>query len=498
MSREDWESDASITPYVTNRRRSAVDPNSTCGSGTLRRGRPNTISCGLPSPSARRSLDTSAPAQVVSTALREFISPEKGAVVLKGASTVDTSPIRGPDGPHAALKRQESTFSVGSLSQTDFEQAEHDKAFIWLDYNDQDEDEEENETTEDENKQAADAISVAVLDKETEGAPFARSISCSSTSPKADEKAKGRPGHCPSIASLDSGIDCQSAASVVISSVNSLHCAQDVPTPQAEPQNDTSHQMVDTCDGHTDAPMKQNFDLVANVRALSSDTDKAEASVPNPSDSSFVKEMASNWDAMAGVPDGAKVRDSALRFARSPLGRLTNVSPISLPRCFADSRHNTSLSQRRPQLPISTDLVHANSVQEAKRRLSQYSEEDEPVTSSFCTAMAGHTPARSSHSMSLSAMVQPVSVGSFFGGAPGKVEYKPETPKIKPALLTPASMKQRKKSSRCAASGPLKPVKRLQRGSPKSPHKGNSSIRSLGEKGRLSPLPNHLQDEFQF
>lgn len=483
----DWWAEEQITPFVVNRRRSTVDHNTSAGSGSLRRGRPNALSSGLPSPAQRRSLDTTAPATVVSTT--DFISPEKQAVVLKGASTVDTSPIRGPD--ELRLKRQESTLSVGSINQTE---DELENAFIqWHDM-------EENEG------RPPDLLLDLPEKRDTGG----RSVSCSGAENKPEFSTKPSRGHA-SLASLDSGVDCQSAHSVNI--CTSSYSLAGLKYSELANQQPLADRVV--IGGNSEPVVKLNFGenvtseesslMIPNTGLLESvidcsfhssepEEDKLPKDLVKESvstsvkDGSFVKEMTSVWDSKSKGSDRLKGNQSPYRFARSPL-RNRNISPVTIPPVFSfsqelnDMQMNRSASQRRPQLPIGTGLVHAESVQQARRLLSQDGDEDTMPPSLF-TAMAGHTPARSllsSHHRSTLATESPPRYG---------------TPKIKPSLLTPASMKPRK-TARSVTHGPQKPVKRLQRNSPKSPHRA-ASVRVIRDKGRLSPLPSNLNNECQF
>ena len=498
----------------------------------LRRGKPNTMRTGLPSPAKRRSMD---PSNVIDT--KDFDDDEDDDDEenghCPGLATVDTSPIQSDAGLMAhrnliedddlelvqplikshpkinvqeaedhpeekkenvsavGLTRQSSTLSVMSVTESD-----HDRAFI-------------NESM------------LAELDDTHQGPSPKNTDNDGFKMPAGVPKTSSSQGQNTSQNSSTSDTSASSVCTVIYN-------GKPVPSVDRMGQSKSDSQLssaksvesIDSGIGSEDGRLSMSLQSIESsssgidnespefLQSVSFDRQPSVRGRPNLHLSSETQNILSR----AGIKpeesqedrksrDELKARhESPLRFPQSNMRTQRGVSPLKIPSIFAKADEEAAKyremgrkarrdsPQRKPILPIGTGLVNAGSVQNARIRLNG-NEGPSAETSS-----AGHTPKNLGSKSALTI----------------KENGEPATPKIKPMLLSTDVTKRvlavvppnsTDTPIRKLSRSPMKPVKRLQ-GSPKSPNPRRYSnspkkvLNKSGGKERLSPLPKHLDDEW--
>lgn len=456
-----------IVGGASRQRRHAVAADCSLNPASLRRGRPNTLTTGLPSPVKRRSIDTSS----LKHGHSPFVSPEKS----DNPSALDTSPILGVGAlgtvghvsddddeedmfERRSLERQSSkssvTSEVGFHTSTD---SDHDRAFLHESLLAVDEPHTSNEDEED------------VL-KDGTGKGENR--------PNTEEETELK--YQKSIGSLDSGIDGSS-----LSKTESLHSVLSADSGLGSRETSTCH-------------LAQSSDL-SNLGSGHLKTKLA--SQPQ-------SEAVDNGRLQEDIKEVAARKASPLRFACSTSRRRPGASPVRIPSIFvkADaeiqkyrdkkaSPHLLAMStnKRTVHLPISTNLVRTVQLDGVRMKLAldeNQGEHEVPQTPECPRKMtqetAGHTPQCTRLASSLQAVEIPDdspaediknplhqsnSINISHKPPPGSTASS-ATPIIKPMLGSSHLASRRPKSVKPGSRAnysPVKPVKRLQVSSPHSP-----------------------------
>ena len=509
-------------------------------STSLRRGRPNTLGSGLPSPLrvARRSLDAAGRRD------GRFASPEKCELLDCGPCAFDTSPIlRDAPPPVAAPDTPEdgAAMDVGDGSSTPRDApvtpgdapstpsdavagvqtlSGHDEAFIHesmltdtapLPIPD------ESPRSDADMPEAVRQLSASSLD----GLPVSLG-----SKPSASSIDSGLPDSMrskPSASSLDSGLPDSMYRKASASSLDSLPISLDSKPSAGSldglPESMCSKPSASSLDsGLPDSmcskPSASSLDsglpdsMCSKPSASSLDSGLPDSMCSKPSassldsglpDSMCSKPSASSLDVLpdsmcskpsassldSGLPDSlarshskhsvlscdsgvdcsvADRHPSPLRLPSSPLRRTgSQSSPLRVPGVFV-----RSASQRRPHLPISTDMLRNDSVSAARCRLSRQGALREGEA---------RPPLRDRNTA---------------GGGPGGV---PTTPTIKPPLMVRKPLTEGGATPRPRPRNTLlKPVKRLH-GSPHSPYSGRQSpLRYKSPVKATAAITTHSND----
>ena len=503
----------------------------------LKRGKPNTMRSGLPSPAKRRSMD-----HTVTRDQYEDDGEEDDEVEVQKygvLTTVDTSPIQSDaaalshrnliadeeepeleiikpvqkahsegdirdksecsgseDDTELGMTRQSSTTSIMSVTESD-----HDRAFINESLlNDlEPEPKQENEDSDgfkmpigvprsvplqpqnpsilvnNSTSDTSDASICTVIYKGPTGSTGVdRNL-------LGQSKSDSQLGNAKSLESIDSGIGSDDGRLSKSMSLQSMGSSE---------TNQSEENLSSSFSGQSATRGREKLQLSLETEHMVS---HAGVSAEEEHDGKSVKEIRER-------------HESPLRFPQSQMRRQRGVSPIRIPTIFAKAdqeqyqkyremgRAAIRHSPRKPSLPIGTDLVNAVSVQNARSRLTNEDSVLEPPSSN-----AGHTPKR----------LGPKSALSVKDAENATQDVAPTTPKIKPVLMKADVTKRvlaivppnpsEQTPARKHARSPIKPVKRLQ-GSPKSPNprRNSKSPRKVLNKSaeqRLSPLPKHIDTD---
>ena len=512
----------------------------------LRRGKPNTMRSGLPSPAKRRSMDQS---NITANTLVQSDEEEdsdddddtRHASQHIMQSALDTSPIQKVDDhidryhpqdddddqeveeeeeetmdiSHSAEEEEESseveeeaddnelemalTRQTSTTSVTSTTEGDHDQAFIHeslladLEGSPKDKEDEVDEEGFKKPMGIPKTSTTQLLSSDHTKSMSGQGVSKSDSSLNAAKSSE----------SIDSGIESEDgklSKSVSLQSISSTDSG-------------------DNPKGLTSVSFKRQPSIRARPNLqLSSDTQNilARAGIQPEEESDASNEAAKK--------ECLERRQSSLRFPNSR-SRKRGVSPVRIPTIFAKAdqeaaqkyrdlataavaRPHSPNRSRKPNLPIGTDLVNAKSVQNAKNRLMLPKVSDDqltPTDQQIKSSKAGHTP--------MFVLGQKSSLSMRDRENSPETETSSATiatPKIKPMLMATDVTKRvlsvvppnstASPAPRKTTRSPIKPVKRLQ-GSPKSPNPRNSKYSpgkaknsGSGNTERLSPLPKHLSD----
>ena len=534
-----------VTPRM--HKRGFSEENTPSGSTCLRRGKPNTMKSGLPSPYHRRSIDNSIdPSSMEREDLMECVpgafdtspipkAPDSMEDMCEGAiATPEVLPANGN-----GIDRQTSVVSITSnMEVCDNLISEHDQAFlnesyICPDTTNYEPDESPGSTTNTEcSPHCADgSLSNTSVLSRTVSASSSHSAVAESAAPRGSAtytaKASLRFSHQRSVDSVDSAVD-----------VSPTECLDTPPDVTGRLQKAGSTHSVRSCDSGVsldDASHQAKGKLQAhryNVTSSAQSYDVTGSSqsydVTGSSQSTPTENDTPDQDLRQSIADlhnAAKVKNgvdkletdpdryqSPLRFPNATSRKRGNASPVRIPTIFAradrEAEHFRDLARsvvrtplrssiRRPNLPISTALVRSSEVESACNRLGCTSASEALAKKSVeennhtpegemgRDDTIGHTPFRVLEDNSLHTR-------SVHRDRNNGQESVLSTPRIKPALLARDVTKQvLSKNFAVAAPGdtparcrsPVKPVKRLQ-GSPRSPAKSPRSPRAYSRSPR--------------
>ena len=382
----------------THERRYSAD-GTPVGGANLKRGRPNTLRTGLPSPSHRRSLDRQQQCnndreeedeKYCFVALDKYGSPQAPSAVEYVASTVDTSPILKEAGEVGGcmsgleeteleashMMRQTSATSMVSLN---VQESDHDRAFIHESMLSLDEENDESSSGEDESpvfkmpeiKSPCNdsALRNRIIQKQgAEGLSTRQEGTAQGASP-------GKP-HTHSVESLDSAIDCEGTAGLKkcpsLQSVESFDSGLSV----SDPSNPKVSSSLSLCQA------KQS---VSSVESVSSVCHRKKGAVVEGLSNAIHRTKSTEVEAISdGSKNSSEIQDSNRSDNGKTLTEEEDMSP-----------GNTSVVlQRRPSIRSHSGenkLRISKNTHQLLARAGKMAPENEVVTEDRLESLSGET-----------------------------------------------------------------------------------------------------------